>query len=257
MSMNETGSRKALSASFIDGAAGKILLTCYGAASHNGHAVIVLPAFGEEMNKSRRLIRNTAIRLADKGYLVINPDLFGCGDSEGCIADARLSTWIDDLCAVITWAKGIDACRFSILAVRAGAMLLDGLLARQDWENVVGWQPVDGAETLRGLLRIRALNRRMSGQSTESAAEMLERLLEAGMRMDMSGYTISTELAKDMMITETAFSTGSAGFAAVRLAREAQEERVIAIGGERFWRVLEPGPNEELVTSTVGLFPNP
>ena len=244
----------ALSASFIEGAAGRILLTSHEADTPSGHAIVVLPAFGEEMNKSRRLVRDTAVRLSGLGYLVVVPDLFGCGDSEGSIEEARLDTWLDDLRAVLRWTECQGVDHVSILAVRAGAMFLEPLLNGSTFQRVVGWQPINGADTLRDLLRVRALNLRMSGQASSSPAAMLDELLNTASSMELSGYTISSELAADMTDTTTGFVESRDGFTIVEFGQASTEPGVITVGGERFWRALEPGPNEELVSATVGLF---
>ena len=206
------------------------------------------------MNKSRRLVRETAARLSDAGYLVVVPDLFGCGDSEGSIADASIDTWVDDLQAVLHWIQrqGID--HLSALAVRAGAMFVEPLLASWTLQRVVGWQPINGADTLRDLLRVRSLNLRMSGEVPGSPETMLEDLLSEGSRMALSGYTVSSELAVGMMGTTTGFAEGRDEFTIVNFGQASTEPGTITVGGERFWRALEPGPNDELVSATVGLF---
>ena len=243
-----------LSASFIEGAAGRILLTCHEPDEPSGHAVIVLPAFGEEMNKSRRLVRDTAVRLSDSGYLVVVPDLFGCGDSEGDIEDARLATWLDDLRAVLQWSESRNIDTWSVLVVRAGAMLLEPLLAESTFQRVVGWQPIDGADTLRDLLRVRSLNLRMSGKSSNSPAALLDDLLQGRSNLTLSGYTLSTELAVDMMGTTTGFGNDRDGLTVVQFGQAMTKPGVITVGGERFWRALEPGHNEELIAATVEIF---
>lgn len=246
----------ALSASFIEGAAGKILLVCHEADVSSGHAVVVLPAFGEEMNKSRRLVRDTAARLSHLGYLVVVPDLFGCGDSEGSIEDARFDTWVGDLKAVLSWTTSQGVNHLSALTVRAGAMFLDPLLADWTFQRVIGWQPINGADTLQDLLRMRSLNLRMSGQVSVSPTTMLEDLLSKGARMALSGYTISSELAVDMMDTTTGFVEERDGFTAIHFGQARTGPGTIIVGGERFWRALEPGPNDELVSATVRLLAN-
>jgi exosortase A-associated hydrolase 2 len=245
-----------LSATFIDGARSRILVTVYTPTSPSEHAIVVLPAFGEEMNKSRRLVRASAVQLAKKGYAVVIPDLYACGDSEGQFGDARLDIWHEDLRSVVDWIAAGNAVRFSALSVRAGAMFLKTLLHLVELENLVAWQPVTGADTLRSLLRIRALNLRMAGQSPASPSEMLTRLQEDGGHMNLSGYMISSGLATDLQGAGDEIDAGNRSCKSTILSfdRQSAEAGVIAVSGERFWRALEPGPNDALVNLTTRLF---
>ena len=49
------------------------------------------------MNKARRQAAIQARALASDGFSVLVPDLFGTGDSDGELRDARWETWLDDL----------------------------------------------------------------------------------------------------------------------------------------------------------------
>ena len=53
--------------------------------------VLHLPAFGDEMNKSRVMTARGARAFAAQGFGVLQVDLLGCGDSDGVLADATLA----------------------------------------------------------------------------------------------------------------------------------------------------------------------
>ena len=66
-----------------------------------GQIVFVHP-FADEMNKSRRMVAIQARTLARQGWSVFQPDLSGCGDSEGDFGDASWERWRDDLRHAVT-----------------------------------------------------------------------------------------------------------------------------------------------------------
>jgi len=72
---------------FLDGPAGRIF-AILRAASDARHAVLIIPPFGEEMNKSRRQFTEVAQRLVGNGFAVLVVDLYGTGDSEGEFSEA-------------------------------------------------------------------------------------------------------------------------------------------------------------------------
>ena len=262
-----------VTAKFIDGGRGKILITVHEPSAGADHAVVVLPAFGDEMNKSRRLVWSTAKRLAGKGYLVVVPDLFGTGDSEGDFADADWETWILDLRSAIDWARTRGATKISALAVRFGATFLSSMSVFVGFERVVSWQPVaNGSEVLRDMIRVKSLNLRMAGHATMNAADMLHRLCNGKEPLELSGYLISSQLGTEICSAEFSHEKLSmrdrsmvVGFRRrddatgeeIQLARNSDQMRLeVFVGGERFWRVAEPGANDELVSMTTQFFPS-
>jgi len=261
----------ALTAEFIDGASGRILVTVHQPRRDAGIAIVVLPAFGEEMNKSRRLVWEAATLLAEKGYLVAVPDLFGTGDSEGDFVDASWNDWVLDIKSVIDWLIARKITAVSALAVRFGATLLESTGRFIEFDQVVAWQPVGtGIDVLRELIRTKRLNMRMAGLAPPSAEEMIDCLCNGDEPMEFSGYSISPQLAR--MIRSAEFNQdqlrvrgrsivvtfGKAGDAqsAVLNNHSCDETKhsIVSVGGERFWRTLEPGRNPELITTTVNFF---
>ena len=68
---------------FIDSAAGRVFAIYHRPAEggSNGPAMLYLPPFAEEMNRSRRMAALQARALAAAGYGVLLLDPYGTGDS--------------------------------------------------------------------------------------------------------------------------------------------------------------------------------
>lgn len=176
-----------------------------GTASHR---LMVLPPFGEEMNKSRPVLARLLPALATLGYACLVPDLFGTGDSEGHLDEVAWRDWRDDLVALDAWfaARAGDATPV-YLGIRSGALLLPAVLGENRATTparVLLWQPVtDGARFLQQFLRIRVMASRMAGGNESQA--MLEALLEQGESVEVAGYMLSAGLTRglrDSRLTE-------------------------------------------------------
>jgi len=164
-------------------------------------SVLVVPPFGEEMNKSRRMIAETAQRLCESGVAVIVPDLFGTGDSDGQFQDAHVDRWIEDLdvaCRHVA-ARGMPVrailaerlgCALAIAAARRGAV--------PAVEASVWWQPVlDGPRHLAQFLRLRIAGGSMRGDAPETV-EGLRRRSAAGETLAVGGYELSPALVRGL-----------------------------------------------------------
>ena len=223
------------------------------------------------MNKSRRLVWAAGRQLAERGYLVIVPDLFGTGDSEGNFEDASWNTWLLDLQRTVRWLQTIEVAQISVLAVRFGACFLSSIVEFVDLERVVAWQPPrSGSEILRSMARAKALNMRMAGQVGTSTSGLLDQLYAGGQPLELAGYAIPPQLAVD--VRDATFSHEKLSVRDRSLvvlfqkdrphsdavhdsAQDVSHDRPEAyIGGERFWLSMEPGPNDELVDTTSKFF---
>ena len=164
-------------------------------------AVLYLPPFAEEMNRSRRMASLLARTLADKGLGVLILDLFGTGDSAGNFEEARWETWCADAETAFNWLADQGYRRISLVGLRLGACLAlhtaGGLRNNDLLSQIVMWQPVAQGETfLNQFLRIRiaaALSEDGPGEK-ETVKVLRERLLD-GETLEVAGYPLTPEMA--------------------------------------------------------------
>jgi exosortase A-associated hydrolase 2 len=162
-----------------------------------GHTVVVVPAFAEEMNRSRRMVALQAQQLAENGLRVVVFDFFGTGDSEGEFGDARWEGWVEDLRTIAAWSRAGRDQRVSLLAIRLGALVaVDACAAADDDFQCVFWQPcTSGKVYLRQFLRLRMAEKLINNKAdAESASALLARLTE-GESLEIAGYELAGPLA--------------------------------------------------------------
>ena len=161
----------------------------------------MVPPFAEEANRARRMFSLQARQLAEIGYTVFLPDLFGTGDSEGDFADATWSIWQSDLDAVFAQAEATGLDDLSALALRSGALLMTDFLAQQrrTLKKLVYWHPcTNGALYLRQFLRLRLVADMLgSGDKRETANTLLEQL-QHGESLEVAGYMLNPALVLPM-----------------------------------------------------------
>ncbi|HWI13376.1 MAG TPA: hydrolase 2, exosortase A system-associated [Burkholderiales bacterium] len=191
-----------LTGHFIEGTQGPLFVAVRepaddGAGGVRG-CVLVVPPFAEEMNKTRRMLAELSIRLADRGIVTVVPDLYGTGDSAGDFGVVDWQTWQRDIGSVAAWAaaRGMPVDR--LLAVRLGAALALDCIASGNlpdtYRHTVFWQPVfDGARFVTQFLRLRTAASLTAAQK-ESVSD-LRASLQAGQVVDVAGYALSPRLA--------------------------------------------------------------
>lgn len=80
----------------LDTSTGRLFLLLR-APRNASRCVLFVPPFGEEMNKCRRQVTETAEALILAGYAVLTFDLIGTGDSSGEFTDAKWDAWRSDV----------------------------------------------------------------------------------------------------------------------------------------------------------------
>jgi exosortase A-associated hydrolase 2 len=162
-----------------------------------GLTVVVVPAFAEEMNRSRRMVALQAQRLTAHGLRVVVFDFFGTGDSEGDFGDARWESWVEDLRRVVYWSRA-GSGRIGLLAVRLGALVaMDARVVVAGDSRSVFWQPcTSGKAYLRQFLRLRVVEKLLNNKQpeAESVTTLLARLRE-GESLEIAGYELAAPLA--------------------------------------------------------------
>jgi exosortase A-associated hydrolase 2 len=166
-------------------------------------AVLFVHAFGEEMNKSRRMAALQARALARVGCAVLQIDLHGCGDSAGEFADASWSSWRDDVVTAASWLSARIDAPFWLWGHRVGCLLAaqvaeDLALA----SNFLFWQPVmSGSVFLNQFLRLRLVGDMANGVR-KGSVERWRKQLTDGEAVEVAGYTLSPALAAGLADAE-------------------------------------------------------
>lgn len=85
--------------------------------------ILCVQPLGEERPWARRVIAGQAWRMASRGWAVLVPDLYGCGDSPGEPAEATLDAWRNDLFRCMMLVRQRAEGPNVLWSVRAGALL--------------------------------------------------------------------------------------------------------------------------------------
>lgn len=187
--------RRSVSFLPVDGAGERFCVLTEPAGAPRG-AVLYIHPFAEEMNKSRRMAALAAQAFAEQGWLVLQLDLLGCGDSSGDFADASWAGWLADVDAAWRWLEGRGAQNIRLWALRAGALLLaDWVATRGVAAPLLLWQPVlDGRQHLTQFLRLKGVSQMMEESDAKAAIGAVRAEIEAGRAVEVAGYTLAPAL---------------------------------------------------------------
>lgn len=189
---------------FLDrGPEGQRLCVHHAALGRPQGRLLLLHAFGEEMNKSRHMLAQLARQAAQAGLEVLQIDLKGCGDSSGDFGDASWQDWLDDARIAQDWllTRGdlaVDAPLW-LMGHRAGALLATAL-ARQAGPpcRLLLWHPLtSGKLQLQQFLRLR-LGADLVGGQAKGAMQALREQLAAGQAVEVAGYALSPAMARGL-----------------------------------------------------------
>ena len=189
-------------AQFLDGPSGRLFSLHFSpvGASRN-HVIIHVPAFCEEMNKSRRMVALQGRSFASLGYDVLLFDLFGTGDSAGDFANASWEAWLQDLFFLWDLAEQKRFRAISLWGLRLGCLLASDFLVRYQKKasSVLLWQPpVNGKILLTQFLRLRVASA-MIGDGPKESTKTLIDILADGHHLEVAGYNLAPELARSIL----------------------------------------------------------
>ncbi|MEO1574318.1 MAG: hydrolase 2, exosortase A system-associated [Pseudomonadota bacterium] len=238
---------------------GPLFLLTYPARDVSAsRAIVVFPAFAEEMNKCRRQLALAARAFAPQGITTYIPDLTGTGDSHGDFGDASLGAWRDDLAAVLAHVAARGHSDVAWLAVRAGALLATDALANgaPPPSQLLVWQPVSSGKTMMSqFLRLKSMAGLGKDQRGPSVSE-LRKTLSAGTPVEVAGYWLHPDLVAgfDTLALKTLAGVERLDWCAVQsdsdlpaaaasvvetLTAQGVDVRTHIVEGEPFWSTAE------------------
>ena len=191
--------------SFIDGSRGR-LFCIHALPKHpRNHTVLLVPAFAEEMNSCRWFFTLIRRQLCQQGFSVIQPDLYGTGDSQGLFQEASWAIWVEDLGNLINSLLSNGKNKLSVLSIRSGCLLAQDILRssissldENVVENLIYLQPeLTGFNVLNKLLRLKVASNRLAGNTIDTCDSLWQHFEEQTDVLAM-GYQIGHKLALQM-----------------------------------------------------------
>lgn len=241
-------------------------------------AVLHVPPFAEELNRSRRMAALAAQAMARAGWLVLQIDHHGCGDSEGDFADATWDSWLHDLDTAHGWLIEQTTGPICLWTLRAGSLLAASWLSGRAQARplpMVCWQPViNGGQYLTQFLRIRLANEMADGAAARTLMATLRDDLQAGRPALVAGYPLSSAVARGL---ESAVLTMVSNHAAPitllevspgaipvltpatqqllhTLQKLGMPREAAAVSGPKFWQTAEIEVAPALIAPTMAAF---
>jgi len=166
------------------------------------NAILILPPFAEEMNKTRHLINTVVQQLIAAGCNSFMLDNFGTGDSEGDLDQASVDIWRHDIQQFIELLQQQGYQRLSVIAIHFGAMQLFDLLNNNSLalplQHIVLWQPIFEVKKFwQQFARIKVAEAMASGNKISQ--KDLEQQLLQGDTLEIAGYPISPAFYQSLL----------------------------------------------------------
>ena len=183
---------------FLQGHSGACFCVQY--SPHGGPVkgkLLVVQAFAEELNKSRRMVTLLAQLAAQQGYITLIVDTFGTGDSAGSFEQAEWAGWQHDIVLAANYLNQHDEnVPVTLLGIRLGALLALTVLPDIACQKMLVWQPIwAGKQQLNEFLRLHVVARMMSDQAQRTVTELKAQLASEG-NLDVAGYGLTVALFK-------------------------------------------------------------
>lgn len=240
--------------------------------------ILLIPPFGEEMNRSRRQFALAGQAFAAHGCATSLLDLAGTGDSDGDFAEASCDRWIDDIRHAVRALQEKSRARLTLLGLRLGGLLALGAAGGLDRppDQIALWQPVVGGETfLTQILRIR-LAAALAGGGSGETTQTLRQRLAGGETLEIAGYPIAPAMAASLdrlrmaeppsgsrilwleAGSEARDEIGPAGLRTVERWRQSGHRVSTAtVSGAPFWTLMETETAPALIEATIPFIAEP
>lgn len=188
---------------FIDTPSGALFTVYWPPQGCSVNQVVLhVPAFAEEMNKSRRMIALQARAFAEQGYAVLILDLFGTGDSAGDFGDATWQIWLQNIAEAIAWLSQQGAQAITLWSLRLGALLAMDFIHQNPGvvNRLLLWQPVlNGDVFITQFLRLRVAAAMMNSALPQEKTSALKKQLLDGQSLEVAGYTLHPDLVRPLL----------------------------------------------------------
>jgi len=188
---------------FISSKQGKLFAMYYTPITSNrSKCILHIPAFAEEMNKSRHMVAMQAQAWADQGYAVLILDLWGTGDSQGDFSEATWDIWLSNIVTAVEWLQEKQYLSISLWGLRSGILLALEYIQKHSpkIDKLICWQPMlNGELFIMQFLRLRIAASMMNkNQPQEKTSDLKQQLLN-GQNVEVAGYLLNPELVIPMI----------------------------------------------------------
>ncbi|MBS4052351.1 MAG: hydrolase 2, exosortase A system-associated [Methylomonas sp.] len=187
---------------FINSRSGPLFAVYWPPVGLNvSRSVLHVPAFAEEMNKSRRMVALQANALAEQGIAVLVLDLFGTGESNGDFGESTWSIWLQNLEDAVGWLKLQGAQSVSLWGLRLGALLAMDFVNQHAGliDRLILWQPVlNGDAFVTQFLRLRVAAAMMNSANPQEKTSDLKKQLQNGQSLEVAGYMLHPDFVRPL-----------------------------------------------------------
>lgn len=263
-----------LKPAILDGQAGKLFTIVFEPQAEIRGQVLLCPPFAEEMNKSRRMMAETARTLASHGFAAMMIDLYGTGDSGGAFEDARWDTWIADLQTGLDHLAGGRTTSTTLCGLRLGALMALEIQKNspESVDQLLLWQPLLSGKThMTQFMRLK-IAAGLTGSGPSTTTRELREAAARGDIVEIAGYAVHPDLiaaidALDMRQVTPPLGVPTAWFEVVpgeggainvasrKLGESWRESGVDleqqVVVGEQFWATPEIGMAARLIKRSV------
>ena len=162
-------------------------------------AIILVPPFAEEMNRSKRMYVLCARLLANAGFHVISFDYSGTGDSSDEWGEFEYQDWVNDLIDVYHYTKKI-AVDVNFIALRFGVFVLaDAIVGKHvTASKCILWDPIETGEILtRQLVRMKIASTLTDASRKITTKDVMEDMRNTGF-LESAGYRITYSMFEEI-----------------------------------------------------------
>ncbi|MEM1439249.1 MAG: alpha/beta hydrolase [Pseudomonadota bacterium] len=154
---------------------------------------VVAPAFAEEMNRTRDVLRRFGEEAAARGIATVIPDLRGTGDSPGDFGAFDLDDWCEDLAATVHYTRRrYGDVPVTMLGLRFGALLAARVVAELRIQALLLWQPVtEGRRLVREFLRV------WNAANMGAGVDARDQVSQNG-TLEVAGYSVDQRLIEGL-----------------------------------------------------------